>query len=325
MTVPAVVQQIDHGLSVGAIPGRGVRDAFQPILAAIRGGPAKYYIRSDIEGFFANMPRSAALQRLAALLPDRSLDAFLEDATRTELRNHQELGHLLDFFPDQFTGVPQGHALSALLGNLLLRPLDQALNEGGVLGVRYLDDFIVLGPDKSSTWAGFRRARNTLASIDLQCYPPGTSNKAKEGSTQKMFEFLGCEVTPSFVRPSGSNRSKLLAEVKTRLERSAAAMRAGECTDSEGYRWSVATTLVSVSRLLRGWSEQYSFCNYGSLQLQMDAEVDRMLRQYLGTYADARDNASDLVRRRMVGVWRLTDAHCRPLIADPHAPAGAAS
>jgi len=313
MSVAAVESEVKVGTSFGGVPGCGVDDAIRPIVARVQEGSGKYYIRSDIKNFFGTMPRGKALASLIDLLPDRSLNDFLEDATLTELSNHAELGHLLDFFPDRFTGVPQGHALSALLGNLLLREFDQAINGDGVIAVRYLDDFLILAPNKSAAWQAFRKGQEELSALGLISYRPGTSAKASEGSAQKLFEFLGCEIAPGFVRPSRSNRRKVLEEVRRHLRESNAAMTSGEFVGTKSYQYSVATTLRRVSLMLRGWSEQFSFCNYDQLRDQMDVEIDDCLREYLGIYASRRDRSTDSGRRRMAGVWLLTDAESKPI------------
>lgn len=314
MSVPAVEQEVDLGSSFGGVPGYGIEDALRPVVASVQDGSGRYYIRSDVENFFGTMPRERALACLTDLLPDRSLDDFLEEATVTELSNHAELGGLLDFFPDRFTGVPQGHALSALLGNLLLRGFDDAINRDSEVAVRYLDDFLILASDKSAAWRAFRRGQEELSALGLSSYRPGESAKASEGSARNLFEFLGCEISLGFVRPTRKNRNKVLDEVRRRLDASSMAMVAGEFAGSKSYEHSVATTLRRVSLMLRGWSEQFSFCNYDQLRDQMDAQIDESLRKYLGMYADRRDRSGISARRRMAGVWLLADAESQPLV-----------
>ena len=308
MSVGAVAEAVDNGISFGGVPDRSVKDALKLVGERVDSGWAKYFIRSDIEGFFRFMPRGTALKGLTTLLPDRSLNELLDLATITELRNHEELGHLLDFFPNEVTGVPQGHALSALLGNLLLRPLDEAINSDGAFGVRYLDDFLILAPDKSSAWVAFREARKGLAALGLKCYAPGKSSKADEGSAQKTFAFLGCEVSRGFLRPSTSNRRKLLDRVEQHLERSENRITRGAFSGKDAYSESTSTTLLRVSRMLRGWAEQYSYCRYPQIIAEMDSQIDEMIRRYLGLYADRKDRIGESERRRMLGVWLLADA-----------------
>lgn len=315
MSNPPVVETVDCGTSFGAIPGKSVADALRMVAHQVSEGPARYYIRSDIKNFFGRMPREDALAMLTPLLADSSLNEFLDRATETELANQVELGHLIGLFPDQFTGLPQGHALSALLGNLLLGELDAAVNTDRAAGLRYLDDFIILAPDRKVAWTVFRRARAVLNRRGLSCYAPGESGKAAEGSTQRMFEFLGCEMSPTFVRPSRTSRRRLLSNVRELLNESANTMKRGGFATPTSYHRSVITTLRAISLILQGWSEQYSFCNYGQIQRQMDNEIDNSIREYLGRYADKRKRAQDDERRRMLGVWRIQDAQQEPIFA----------
>lgn len=308
MSIPNVVRAVDNGVSFGGVLKRSVKEALAGVSERVNSDWAQYFIRSDISEFFSRMPREKAVTGLVALLPDDSLDDFIDRATMTELANHAELGHLLDYFPDEITGVAQGHALSALLGNLLLQPLDEAINSDGAVSVRYLDDFLILAPDKGTAWKAFRRARRCLSELGLICYRPGQSPKADEGSAQRMFTFLGCEVSRGFLRPSAENRRKLLDRVQDELFHSARRMTGREFRDVRSYTDSVATTLVRVSRMLRGWAEQYSFCRYSEIRADMDRQVDAMLQRYLGLYADRRQRADTDEKRRMVGVWLLADA-----------------
>lgn len=313
-SVSEVRTRIDHGRSFGGVPGRGVRDALTPVALAVVNGSARYFIRSDIKSFFAALPRKHAIEALTTLLPDNSLGEFLTEATHVELANHEALGQLIDFFPDEVTGVPQGHALSALLGNIILSDFDVAINEGGASGVRYLDDFLILAPDKKTAWAAFRRAKAGLKKLGLESYAPGKSSKAKEGTARRRFEFLGCEVSPGFVRPSSSNRRKLMESVQARLNASRRVMLTNGFGTPASNDHSVTSTLTAVSRLIRGWSEQYAFCNYDQLQRDMDQDIDELLSEYLGTYSGRRKRMTSLDKRRAVGVWLVQDATRDPIL-----------
>ena len=127
-------------------------------------------------------------------------------------------------------------------------------------------------------------------------------------------EFLGCEVSRGFVRPSAGSRQRILGKVEGLLKQSTSAMKGGRFAGASTYTHSVVTTLHEVSVTLRGWSEQYSFCNYAPIQLRMDQRIDELIRAYLGLYASRRKRASDVERRRMLGVWRIQDARQEPIV-----------
>ena len=60
-------------------------------------------------------------------------------------------GIFLSLFPNETIGVAQGSALSALAGNIALREFDAEMNSRGLVCVRYIDDFMLLGGSKLSS------------------------------------------------------------------------------------------------------------------------------------------------------------------------------
>ena len=225
--VPAVRAALECPTSFGGLPGKGVSGAVRLAVNYIAGGRGQYYVRSDIVDFFAKIPRATALTELRALLPDTSVDAFLDEATTVELENQSELGQLLDYYPNEITGVVQGHCLSAMLGNLLLSSFDEETNRGECLCIRYLDDFLILGPDSEVVRSVFAAGQEILSNLGLEAYEPGESEKADHGSAQRTFVFLGCELSRGFVRPSAANRKRLLDSVRERLQASSRLMMSG--------------------------------------------------------------------------------------------------
>lgn len=311
---------VDHPHSFGGLPGKGVADAVEAAYLAMRSG-STYFLRSDIKDFFSHIPRERALGELTTCLSDGSLNEFLGEATRTELSNREELGHLLEFFPDSVTGVPQGHSLSALLGNVLLRPFDDRVNSGACICLRYLDDFLILGSNREEVWAAFRAGREILSSLGLEAYDPHSSEKAVEGSTKARFTFLGCDLSDGFVHPSRENQKRLVARVRERLDMSKRAMVSGAFATPAHRSRSLAETLRSVGQMVEAWSKHYRFCNAGSLFAEIDRQIDELLDDYMGMYlarsGPIAEGPADR-RRRMLGVWRLSDTQLEPLDVVAH-------
>jgi hypothetical protein len=307
--------------SFGGLPERSVRDAIELASQEVNSRRAAYYIRSDVEGFFSNIPRQAALEELETLLPDDSLREFLEPATAVEMANQDELGALRQLFPSDERGVLQGHSLSALLGNLLLGPFDQLMNDSECLCLRYLDDFLILGPDKQVVWRFFTRGVAFLQTLGMDAYQPGRSEKADEGSAQRMFEFLGCEISRGFVRPSRKKRREFLGAIGDRLEESRRVMMSDRFNTSEFSDQSLVATLKEISASIHAWREQYVFCNYEPIQRQMDEQIDEILARYIGTYGDRKGRVGEQGRRRMLGVALVQDSGTEPIPA-PEVPDG---
>ena len=79
--------------------------------------------------------------------------ALFRQAIHVELSNLAALREHADRFPTEDIGVAQGSALSPLLGNIILADFDQRMNDGECRCLRYIDDFIVLGPSSAAVMA----------------------------------------------------------------------------------------------------------------------------------------------------------------------------
>ena len=205
--------------SVGGLPGRGVPEAISQITAAMRGG-ATWYVRSDLKNFFQAVPKIAVKKFLDQHVRFEKFNRLFMDALATELANEDEVRELLQLFPTGPIGVPQGSALSALCANIVLSDFDAEFNRRGIVTIRYLDDFVMLGKGRRATEAAFRAAEILLAENRFECHDPfkGDSSKASSGSTQTRFEFLSFRLSPDKIVPSRSACKKILEDLDLAIE-----------------------------------------------------------------------------------------------------------
>jgi RNA-directed DNA polymerase len=166
--LPAV---IDCPTSVGGLPGRGVPEAIDLIATAIENG-ATWYVRSDLKNFFQVIPKPQIKAFLQANVSDEVFVELFMSALSTELSNEEEVRELIRLFPVGEIGVPQGSALSALCANIILSAFDKKLNGRGILTVRYLDDFVILGPNKSAVEKAWLVAVTDLKALGMECHDP---------------------------------------------------------------------------------------------------------------------------------------------------------
>ena len=307
---------VDHPCSYGGLPDKNRADAIRHACEAIA-DRATYVIRSDIPRFFTRILRHDVLQTIQAILSDDSLADFLDEATSIEIGNAERIQSYLHLFPDYNEGVAQGCCLSPLFGNVYLHDFDIAMNAGDIVTLRYIDDFVILGRDRKSTEEAFRQARQMLQSLNLDAYRPSDrSGKAAEGSVKRGFEFLGCKITPHCVEPSRAARHAFLERVRKQLDLAAHEIRAGSHDSPEDYRYSLVQTLSRISRMIRGWSEQYRFCNrsdaFTSIDVKVDRMVERFLRSFFRLYRKSR--RSPAVRRRLLGIWLAADSSRTPIL-----------
>ena len=138
-----VKKVINHSTSVGGVPNRSVPHGLKLIKDAFADGKC-HYLRSDISGFFDNIPRTYVLDRIAHETDDQRFLTTLEAATTVVLANERALGEDRSVFPTDVTGVAQGSPLSPLFGNILLYNFDIEFNNRGIVCVRFIDDFVLL-------------------------------------------------------------------------------------------------------------------------------------------------------------------------------------
>jgi hypothetical protein len=218
-SIPAIAAQLKAGYNFGGIEGNefGVPPAIEKALGAAQ--TSGYYIRTDIKSFFTAVPRDKAVSLISAQTGDGAFNQLLKQATDTELADMAKFGEKVKLFPLADEGVAQGSCLSPLLCNFLLGDFDREMNGRGIICIRYIDDFIIFGPDRSATFKAFRSGLKLLNALGLEAYNPESADpeerkKADHGSTLDEIEFLGCDIRRNRVRPSKGARTKLLIGVK---------------------------------------------------------------------------------------------------------------
>ncbi|MFP6697423.1 MAG: hypothetical protein VCF08_11030, partial [Alphaproteobacteria bacterium] len=112
--------------SVGGVPQRSVPHGLALIDAAFRSGQ-KFFIRSDISGFFDHIPRKQVLNLISNYVDDQRFLSVLDQATTVVLHNEKALAEDRRLFPTNVEGVAQGSPLSSLFGNILLYEFDQEI------------------------------------------------------------------------------------------------------------------------------------------------------------------------------------------------------
>jgi hypothetical protein len=254
--------------SFGGLPGRGVEQAVRAALDAMAGG-AVFYLRSDIAQFFRAIPRPRAIAALASAVRDDRLLRLLDLATRTELDNLAELGDRIALFPDGEVGVAQGGSLSTLLGNALLREFDEQMNGRGIVCLRYVDDFLLLGPRPAHVHKAFASASRILAGLGLRAYDPETEpEKAALGHVAGGVEWLGCAIKRGQVQPSRRSRRALVARVERIL------------AESERTVGGASSALAAVEEVLEGFRGAYAFCATKEVFAALDAQIGRRVERY---------------------------------------------
>jgi RNA-directed DNA polymerase len=305
--------------SFGGIKGKrlGVPGAVTAVYRKIESGDAKFFIRSDIDSFFTKIPRRTVLAKICSVIPDARFQCLLQKATDVELDNLAELGASSTFFPSYEIGVAQGCCLSPLLGNILLEDFDKGLNGRGISCIRYIDDFVILGPDSFKVEAAFKSALHILARHGLTAYDPkSATDKADMGEVRHGFEFLGCNIRPGMISPARKSRQRIIATVKTALDKSLVLLDHPE----QLMRADIAAvdTLADVDNTLEGWGNQYAFCNDREVLKMLDCAVNGLIENYYKAvarrYVRFMSEKNLVDSRRLLGVHLLADSKYDPIV-----------
>jgi len=182
----AVQPFVDVRLGPGSFayrPGLSVRDAVQEVVHWRESGH-RWALRSDVDDCFPSIPADAAVRKLIAVLPDRSLDGLV----RSIMRRRAEPRGTTEFVP----GLPQGIALSPLVANLFLEDLDRELFRFGFPIVRYADDFVVACREESHCRDAAEVALSWLKEVGMTL----SDDKTHIMSFDDGFAFLGEEFGP---------------------------------------------------------------------------------------------------------------------------------
>jgi hypothetical protein len=298
--------------SFGAIPDKGVPDAIKATVIAIQGG-AKYYIKSDIVDFFAKIPRAYVVEQISGFWNDNDFSQLLEKTTNIEIDNLADLErkHGVEF-KDKFvfdkTGAPQGCCLSPLIGNVLLHEFDEQMNSQEITCLRYLDDFIILGPTYRAVRRAYKKAQGLLGKHGLQAYDLETqSDKASQDTVDKAFEFLGVEFRDKLIRPSSASRKRLIMSIGKTL---GAVLK----DDNKGEKaLPLVNALYYISNMIRGWGNQYKFCNDTALMGSLDAEISQLMVPYFFKFTKELKTQDQDTQRRLIGIWSLKDCKKEPI------------
>ncbi|MEJ2119307.1 MAG: reverse transcriptase domain-containing protein [Alphaproteobacteria bacterium] len=321
LRIPAIHSLVENPNSFGGVTKRdedgraSVPAAISETIKEIEEG-ATYYVRSDIASFFSFIPKPTVLDIIYSHVPDSGSQTLVQKAVNVELHNMAKLRKqgFDALFPIEEIGVAQGNCLSPLLGNILLSSFDAEMSKGDFRCLRYIDDFLILGPDKSAVRNRFFEAVEYLKRFGMTAYDPQVDKtKADQGEISGGFDFLGVNLKRGLIKPAKKSRRRLIRRIGEILEDSIEAISNSKC-GAISPKFGLVRTLTVVSGMLKGWAEQYSYCNERNVFQTLDREIDKKLAAYIGRYGALRTASTDLdEQRRMLGVSLLADVNAEML------------
>lgn len=308
---------ITQPTSVGGVPHRSVPHGLAQIRDAFDGG-AKFFVRSDVSGFFDHIPRKDVLSILKNHIDDSEFLEILNAATTVTLQNETALGEDRKAFPTDSEGVAQGSPLSALFGNILLNDFDKRFNGRGVTGVRFIDDFLLLGNSEAKVKKAFTSAEKALKDLNLDCHDPYSAktnpDKSECGRVDAGFIFLGYDIRPGLYQPSKKARKNLLTLIDEAIsigQNSIRSVAADQNSFARSQRF--VQTCSRVDRILRGWGNSFAYGNSTSTIGDLDRRVDKKIFKFRRWFNKQYNGKDWKEQRRIYGICLLTDVESKSL------------
>lgn len=316
----ACVQEIMATLtSVGGIRKRGVPHGLALIDRAVRAGN-HWFVRTDIQNFFTRIPKADISAFIRGAVGDASFVALFEQALATNLENQEELEErrLFKLFPDPIIGVAQGSALSALSGNIALREFDEKMNGRNIDCVRYIDDFILLGPSEAKVHAAYRSAQKFLRGIGMEVYDPSDAQARKDGKVDagniyNGTDVLGYRVSGTSRQPSAKAQKKFLEKLDRIASVAEREMELAAKGSSSSHVSRYYQSMVLLHNVIWGWSQ--SFCHTTATHVfeQLDKEIDKRIETLQRHAYHLIPTGDAATRRRVMGVHLLSETLEHPL------------
>lgn len=170
-------------------PGLGRDAALQATRSALSEGFTQV-ARTDIKACFDSIDQARLLSILETLLP--ATDQLLRAALRAALSQPMRVDGTIR---ERSSGVTQGAPLSPLLANVMLTPLDRALEALPVRCVRYADDLLILARSPAQARDALALCRSAASSLGFEL----AAGKTGLSSLQQGFTFLGEAFHPGAV------------------------------------------------------------------------------------------------------------------------------
>lgn len=300
------INKINRSLyGVGGLlrPYGGVEPALKLCLRAMERG-ATHFFQSDIKAFFTAIPTGKVVEIVRNETGDDRFCRLFQDALHIELSNEDELESYARLFPQKGLGVAQGGSLSAFAGNALLYEFDHELNRLGVKAVRYIDDLVILSPDKDHLDKAVSFAKSHLGDLGFALYPPDkATGKADAGLCGQSFNFLGCTLQPKRCVPSKNSVNSKKGEFSDLLDKSRDAIKAFlQQEKALDHKLSQSLVLKRVGDQLYGWQKSFAFCTDAREFEVLDNHVSRVVTNYVQTVQRWTTKVDPMTAARALGL-----------------------
>jgi RNA-directed DNA polymerase len=218
-------------------PGKGTHAGMRRAAEFARRFP--YALKCDVRKYFPSIHQATLSGQVKRVIGDSRVIGIVDEVLRSHADTVQRVwptdGELFDVQMERF-GLPIGNLTSQFLANVYLNELDHFVkHELRVKGyLRYVDDFILFGPDRATLRSQGRAVGEKLAELRLTIHP----DKYRLGPTSCGVDFTGFIVF-------ADGRIRLRSENVRRFAKRFSQMR----HDAKGGR----ITWPEVTQRVRSW------------------------------------------------------------------------
>lgn len=255
--IEPIVEKKFSGCSYGFRPKRSTKDALRKVQAYLD-GRYTWVVDVDIQRYFDTIPHARLMQEIETEVADRRvlnlIEAYLKQGVLDGTKSYAALEE----------GTPQGGAISPLLANIYLHPVDETMEAEGYGLVRYADDCMVMCRTQTEAECALARIRELIESRGLTLHPEKT--KLVDATAPGGFDFLGYHFEQGRRYPRKKSMRKLKDKIRDRTRR------------SNGH--SLERIIENINAILRGWFAYFKHSNSYTFKL-VDGWVRRRLRTIL--------------------------------------------
>jgi len=240
-------------------PGRGAHHAVAMARSAIRSGK-HWAVVADIKKCFDSIDHDIVLRLLGDVIGDRDLLQLIRQWLVADVID------FMDIIPAEL-GVPQGEAISPLLANIYLDPLDKEFERSGITFVRYADDYVVLCDSEAEAQAALRLMTEFLQGVLRLTLKPAKTHYCR---VEQGIGFLGFHigVVDVCIPPE-----KLVMTTQV-IESLIDTMASPSATPMDKH-----SALVGLNARIRGFRNYFLIDNAPSIHaqlLELDAAIDKI-------------------------------------------------
>jgi RNA-directed DNA polymerase len=258
--------------------GRSAGDAVERVHRALCEGYTDV-VDADLSKYFDTIPHDQLMKSVARRVSDGKMLKLIKAWLKTPVEETDERGNRrMRGGKGSRMGTPQGGVISPLLANIYMNRFLRVFLERGkdrefaARLVNYADDFVILSRGKAEPALAW--TRRVMAAIGL------TLNETKtciRSAREEHFDFLGYTFGPERLRKNGhwylgAKPSK--KSVQRLKEKVRSILRPGNQSP-----W--PTVAKDLNRLLRGWSNYFSYGTRSVAYRAVDSHVYERARNFL--------------------------------------------